>query len=92
MCLIVAQVIFGAQIRVSRCDMWYVQPSRCAIWIPSASLYKGAPMTPRDDHQRSIIDPASDALAHVAQIASDHAARNVFADDLTRKVDNAIRR
>ena len=35
--------------------------------------------------------PLADALTHVGQVANHYAARNVFADYLSRKADNTIR-
>jgi hypothetical protein len=45
-----------------------------------------------DDNQLTFINPADSALAHVGQVANEYAARNVFADYLSRKADNTIRR
>ena len=44
-----------------------------------------------DTHLTSVI-PTDSALAHAGQAANAHAARNVFADYLSRKDDNTIRR
>jgi integrase len=49
-------------------------------------------MTISDDNQLAVIKPGDSALAHVGQIANEYAARNVFADYLSRKADNTIRR
>ncbi len=49
-------------------------------------------MTTLNDSQLPIRVPFDSALAHVGQVANDHAARNVFADYLSRKADNTIRR
>ena len=49
-------------------------------------------MTNPDDNQLTIIDPSDSVLAHAGQVANHYAAQNVFADYLSRKADNTIRR
>jgi len=49
-------------------------------------------MTNPNDNHLTIINPSDSALAHVGQVANHYAAQNVFADYLSRKADNTIRR
>jgi len=49
-------------------------------------------MTIPDDHRLTVTNPSASTLAHVGQVANDTAARNVFADYLSRKASNTIRR
>lgn len=49
-------------------------------------------MTKHDDTRLAITMPGDSALAQAGQTANAHAARNVFADYLSRKADNTIRR
>ena len=49
-------------------------------------------MTNSDDNQLTLINPSDSALAHVGKVANHYAAQNVFADYLSRKADNTIRR
>lgn len=45
-------------------------------------------MTNPDDDSLAIINPSENALTHAGQVANHYAARNVFADYLSRKADN----
>ena len=45
-----------------------------------------------DDTHLTPVTPIDGALAHAGQVANTHAARSVFADYLSRKADNTIRR
>ncbi len=49
-------------------------------------------MTTSNENRLTILTPADSALAHVGQVANEYASRNVFADYLSRKADNTIRR
>ena len=49
-------------------------------------------MTNPNDNHLTIINPSDSALAHIGQVANHYAAQNVFADYLSRKADNTIRR
>jgi integrase len=49
-------------------------------------------MSDPDDVNLIVSNPSANTLAHVGQVANEYAARNVFADYLSRKADNTIRR